>query len=68
MDPLKLIALRLEAGSTRINKVCKCGKVHDPIPLLVREQLDDDHVIGYYWECECKSTLFLPTYKIGRAI
>lgn len=42
------------------NRVCSCGKLHTHVPFGARLQMDGDSLDGYYWECECKSTLFLP--------
>lgn len=49
-----------------IYKVCcnhECGKAHGFIPDNARE-LKDDALAGIYWECECKSTQFIPASKI----
>ncbi len=42
-------------------KVCGCGRVWRVIPKEARFIMTpDDELSGYYWECICKSTLFVP--------
>jgi len=41
-------------------KQCGCGKVHQTIPQDHRLETDEGSYVGYYWDCECKSTLFVP--------
>ena len=47
-----------------INKKCSCGKVHNEVPKNAREWKDEGVLIGWVWECECKSTLFVPTFNL----
>jgi hypothetical protein len=43
-------------------KVCACGKQHFVIPAGAR--FSADAVLGGYWfECACHSTLFVPAKK-----
>lgn len=45
-----------------INKTCACGITHIVIPQDARPWMEDDKtLIGYVWECACKSSLFVPT-------
>lgn len=47
----------------RIKRTCSCGRVHDIIPATARYQksaLEGDPLAGWYWECECGTTLFIP--------
>ncbi len=48
----------------KINKKCSCGRVHFEIPKDRREWIEDSKVIGWLWECSCKSTLFFPAYTL----
>jgi len=50
----------------KINKVCKCGKVHTEIPTTAVDWNDDGVVIGYMWNCDCHSTLFVPTFDLSK--
>lgn len=39
-------------------KVCSCGHVWNQMPMIAK--ISDDAVFGgAYWECVCKSTLFV---------
>ncbi len=39
-------------------KTCACGKVYPFIPSNARPWIEDQILIGWFWECVCKSTLF----------
>lgn len=39
--------------------VCSCGEEHYLVPANAKESFED-RFSGYYWNCSCKSTLFLP--------
>lgn len=44
-----------------IPKICSCGRVFTAVPTPFKEGLESrDEYVGYYWDCECKSTLFAP--------
>jgi hypothetical protein len=40
-------------------KQCKCGALYYRIPTGARLSVDVE-LGGFYWECECRSTLFAP--------
>lgn len=40
--------------------ICKCGIEHVGVPGNAKVFDSGDEMAGIYWECECKSTLFLP--------
>jgi len=50
-----------------MKKECKCcGKVFNELPPNFKTWVDDElklvgkpHIVGFLWECECKSTLFI---------
>jgi hypothetical protein len=46
----------------RVDKKCACGIVHEYIPEnakhVVKAGEDENPLSGWYWNCECKSTLF----------
>ena len=39
-------------------KTCSCGQAFDRLPVGATHS-DDDGFGGYYWNCDCKSTLFI---------
>lgn len=43
-----------------ITKQCSCGLTHNLIPVGATGQLslDETIVIGWFWSCICKTTLF----------
>lgn len=43
---------------TIYKKCAMCSKVHTEIPKDARPWNEQGIIIGYVWECECKSTLF----------
>lgn len=47
----------------RIRKECKCGKVHETIPIKNRPWIDEGLYLGVFFECGCEcgceSTLFI---------
>lgn len=44
----------------KIKHKCQCGIMHEFLPSNAREWLEDDgDLLGYLWECDCKSTLFV---------
>lgn len=50
---------RKKVRKNQIIKACKCGaKFHEPND-SARIMIEGDLADGLYWECECKSTLFL---------
>lgn len=57
-----------------MEKKCNCcAKVHTKVPVNARPQMDFEevNVIGYMWECDCKSTMFFmvkPLVKIQSRI
>ncbi len=47
-----------------IEKVCGCGRKYNLIPEKAKEWLAEEGVvIGFLWECECKSHLFFSVFK-----
>lgn len=40
-------------------KICSCGKAHEVDALSV-DVTGEELFAGYYFNCECKSTLFVP--------
>lgn len=47
--------------SRKINSIrCACGRVHEEIPDDARESNHGDEFDGWFFECACKSTLFVP--------
>lgn len=50
---------------TEIKTCATCGATFDRVPAGAREGLESrDEFPGFYWECSCKSTMFVPTSKI----
>lgn len=46
-------------------KTCSCGKVWLTIPSHAKLKISGDEFLdGYYWECVCKSTLFVPLKRM----
>lgn len=43
-------------------KICSCGVKHLLVPFAARYMDDDSELSGYYFECSCLSTLFIPLY------
>lgn len=46
-------------------KKCSCGRTHtNNTATGVRYHFDADEITmsGWFWECDCKSTLFLPAF------
>lgn len=39
-------------------KTCSCGKVFCEIPAGAKFNPSKDNLQGWYWNCECGSTLF----------
>jgi hypothetical protein len=39
---------------------CSCGKLHEFVPRTARVLKEDSELDGFYWECDCKTTLFEP--------
>lgn len=62
----------MNTKGSQINKICNtCKKVHEIIPENAREWLDGDEaniVLGFFWECDCKSTMFSPVYSISKTL
>ena len=48
-----------------ILKPCSCGIVHLELPQNARAQIQEDIVIGYCFECECKSTVYVLKFTIN---
>jgi hypothetical protein len=51
-----------------VNKICGCGKVHEVIPETAQEWFEDGLLIGFIWDCECKSTLFTATFDLKKKL
>lgn len=49
------------------DKVCGCGEVYDRLPEGTKLS-DDEGCGGYYWNCSCNSTLFIPTKYIAEYV
>lgn len=48
-----------------LNKKCNCcQKVHESVPSGARESEE----MGWFWECDCKSTMFVPNEKMKAAL
>ena len=45
---------------TSMSKTCTCGKHFESIPKNARFHSSDDEFEGWYWDCSCGSTLFVP--------
>lgn len=60
------MTINFETCSYFANKTCSCGKFHEYVPNDAREWFEDGLLIGFVWECECKSTLFTPTYNLRK--
>jgi hypothetical protein len=45
-------------------KACSCGEKHKQIPVGARLVNNGDDLDGFYWDCHCKSTLFVPIKKV----
>ena len=42
------------------NKKCNCcGKIHTEVPSNARRMIDENILIGWFFECECGSTMFV---------
>lgn len=55
--------------SYKIYKVCNnCHVAHLSIPETSREWIDEGELIGFMWECQCKSTMFVPTLDMKKKI
>lgn len=51
----------------KINWKCNCcGTLHETIPDDAREWNDDKEFLGYFWECPCKSTLFISAPRLRK--
>lgn len=52
-----------------IRKICEmCNKLHTEVPDNARPQMgfiDETQIFGYFWECQCGSTLFK---KVGQNV
>ena len=54
-------------GAVLINKTCSCGKLHRLIPhgaIFFNKGCAMD---GYWWDCLCRSTLFVPLKSLEAA-
>jgi len=47
-------------------KKCSCGKHFARVPEDAILQ-EDEEMSGWYWNCECKSTLFMPIFQMEKA-
>lgn len=47
-------------------KECKCGIGYDKIPYTSKLNIDG-HADGWFWNCSCGSTLFMPLAKALKA-
>lgn len=49
-------------------KKCACGKIFTKLPESAKFYAQEDKQFadldGYYWDCECKSTLFITLKKL----
>lgn len=43
-------------------KTCSCGQVHHEVPSV--PLFEAEELTGYYWDCECKSTMFAPVAQV----
>lgn len=51
------------------SKQCSvCNKIHTQIPENTRFQMIGDPLDGFYWECDCKSTMFVSIKKVGSEV
>ena len=50
----------------KFKKTCLCGREYKTVPPKARYFGGKDFP-GYYFECECKSTLYWPDKKAGGA-
>lgn len=53
----------------KINKICACGIVHKYIPTDAKDWFEDEYksiLLGYLWQCECKSHLFVSAIKLTK--
>lgn len=51
---------------SKINKICSCGETFNQVPETCRAWIDEGQLIGWVWECSCKSTLFVPSYSLKK--
>lgn len=56
----KEIAIKMN----NINKTCSCGEFHKSIPTDAKGWLEDATLVGWVWECSCKSSLFISFKKL----
>lgn len=47
-----------------IIRQCSCGKPHLKIPENAKFHDSDDSFAGYYFNCSCGSTIFVPKEKV----
>jgi hypothetical protein len=48
-------------------KRCACGIIYKGVPSFADLHASGDDLAGFYWNCACGSTLFLP-WRTTRAI
>jgi hypothetical protein len=54
---------------SEIKKCCTCcGKEILAVPLHARFLEDEEDFTGYYWECGCQTTLFVPLRMLEQDI
>jgi hypothetical protein len=50
---------------TFVHRTCSCcNEKHLMIPENAKHQNDGDELAGWYWECKCGTTLFVPEKEI----
>jgi hypothetical protein len=46
-------------------KKCSCGRIHTYVDEDYKYLTGDNPLAGFYWNCECKSTLFSPFHNVN---
>lgn len=51
-----------------IHKLCSCGHLHTALPPDAKHHTDPDsaELTGFYFDCACRSTLFVPDAEVRR--
>lgn len=58
-------SLNEKEKAREVNKSCSCGIEHKHMPSNTRVYEKGNVIHGYFWECECGSTLLIPLDKKG---
>lgn len=58
----------MNVSKTRFVKTCSCGLSFIAIPETAKYHASGDVFEGWYWDCVCRSTLFVPVRKIAMAV